>query len=144
MDTLIIRIIIIFVIIFVIVQIISFFVVKSTANKITTPIRDLKYDVEEISGGNLDYVARVEGNDEISDLANAFNNMTLSIKNYINDLTSLTAEKERIGAELNVATHIQSSMLPSISLPSQMTRDLTSMQLWILQKRLVEISMISS
>lgn len=114
MDTLIIRIIIIFVIIFIIVQIISFFVVKSTTNKITTPIRDLKYDVEEISGGNLDYVARVEGNDEISDLANAFNNMTLSIKNYINDLTSLTAEKERIGAELNVATHIQSSMLPSI------------------------------
>ena len=114
MDTLIIRIIIIFIIIFILVQIVSFFVVKRTANQITVPIRDLKYDVEEISGGNLDYVARVEGNDEISDLANAFNNMTLSIKNYINDLTSLTAEKERIGAELNVATHIQSSMLPSI------------------------------
>lgn len=114
MDTLIIRIIIVFIIIFILVQIVSFFVVKRTANKITVPIRDLKYDVEEISGGNLDYIARVESNDEIGDLANAFNNMTLSIKNYINDLTKLTAEKERIGAELNVATHIQSSMLPSI------------------------------
>ena len=114
MDSLIIKIIIVFIIIFIVIQIFSYFMVRRVAEKISSPILDLKYDVEEISGGNLNYVARVEGNDEISDLANAFNNMTFSLKNYINDLTSLTAEKERIGAELNVATHIQSSMLPSI------------------------------
>lgn len=108
------RMFIIFAIIFFLVAIFSFIIVRIFANKLTRPILDLKYDVEEISGGNLDYMARAEGNDEITDLANAFNDMTLSLKNYIRDLTSITAEKERIGAELNVATHIQSSMLPSI------------------------------
>ena len=113
-DVVIKRMIVIFVVIFLLVAIFSFVSSRLFANKLTKPILDLKYDVGEISGGNLDYVARVESNDEISDLANAFNDMTLSLKNYINDLTSLTAEKERIGAELNVATNIQSSMLPSI------------------------------
>ena len=108
------RMIFIFAIVFVLVAIFSLINVRLFTNKLTKPISDLKYDVEEISSGNLDYMARVEGNDEISDLANAFNDMTLSLKNYIKDLTSITAEKERIGAELNVATHIQSSMLPSI------------------------------
>lgn len=113
-DRLILRIIVIFIIVFILMQIVSYFIVRYVAKKITLPILELKEDVEEISGGNLNYVARVTGNDEVSDLAIEFNKMTSSIKNYINDLTNLTAEKERIGAELNVATHIQSSMLPSI------------------------------
>ncbi len=50
--------------------------------------------------------------DEIEDLANAFNKMSDDIVHYISDLTAVTAEKERIGAELNVATTIQASMLP--------------------------------
>ena len=40
--------------------------------------------------------------------------MTIRIEQYIKDLTAVTAEKERIGAELNVATKIQASMLPSM------------------------------
>ena len=104
----------IFIIIFIVAIIIAIVAAGVFAMKLTKPIETLRKDVKEISGGNLDHTARVIGNDEISDLATAFNDMTLSLKNYINDLTSLTAEKERIGAELNVATHIQSSMLPSI------------------------------
>ena len=104
----------IFIIIFIVAIIIAIVAAGVFAMKLTKPIETLRKDVKEISEGNLDYTARVIGNDEISDLATAFNDMTLSLKNYINDLTSLTAEKERIGAELNVATHIQSSMLPSI------------------------------
>lgn len=104
----------IFTILILIIGIIAYFVIRFIASRITDPIVKLKSDVEVISKGDLDYKARVIGNDEISDLANSFNDMTGSLKNYIHDLTSLTAEKERIGAELNVATHIQSSMLPSI------------------------------
>lgn len=40
--------------------------------------------------------------------------MEEDIENYIENLTKVTAEKERIGAELNVATQIQASMLPCI------------------------------
>lgn len=56
----------------------------------------------------------IRSNDEIGDLAGSFNNMAASLKQHIENLTAVTAEKERIGAELDVATHIQKSMLPCI------------------------------
>ena len=40
--------------------------------------------------------------------------MEISINEYIDNITKITAEKERIGAELNVATQIQANMLPRI------------------------------
>ena len=79
---------------------------------LTKPLLNLRKDAEEISSGNLDHVAKIYQNDEIGDLAVSFNNMAVSLKDYIANLTSVTAEKERIGAELNVATQIQADMLP--------------------------------
>ncbi len=55
--------------------------------------------------------------DEIENLAEAIKTMEQDIDRYIENLTQVTAEKERIGAELNVATQIQASMLPSIFPP---------------------------
>ncbi len=52
--------------------------------------------------------------DEVETLSDSIRQMERDINNYITHLTAVTAEKERIGAELDVATHIQSSMLPSI------------------------------
>ena len=40
--------------------------------------------------------------------------MELDINTYIRDLTTITAERERISAELDVAKTIQASMLPCI------------------------------
>lgn len=40
--------------------------------------------------------------------------MYAEVKSYISRLSAVTAEKERIGAELDVATRIQASMLPCI------------------------------
>lgn len=42
------------------------------------------------------------------------NVMIEKLEEYIENLTAVMSEKERIGAELGVATHIQSSMLPCI------------------------------
>lgn len=56
----------------------------------------------------------IRSEDEIGNLARSIKIMEKEIKNYIADLTAVTAEKERIGAELNVATQIQADMLPSI------------------------------
>lgn len=55
--------------------------------------------------------------DEIEELGDSVNIMIEKLEDYIENLTSVTAEKERIGAELNVATQIQSSMLPCIFPP---------------------------
>lgn len=107
------RMILNFVVLAVAILIIVFFISKSFATKITNPVLSLTRDAEIISNGNLDYKAEILSNDEISDLANTFNNMTASLKNYINDLTNLTAEKERTGAELSIAASIQTAMLPS-------------------------------
>ena len=52
--------------------------------------------------------------DEIESLSDAMKKMEQDIKDYITNLTAVTAEKERIGAELNVATQIQMDMLPRI------------------------------
>lgn len=52
--------------------------------------------------------------DEISELGHSFNFMLREIEDYIANLSKVTAEKERIGAELDVATKIQASMLPCI------------------------------
>ncbi len=106
--------ILIFVIVFVLVAILVFFVVRGFATRLTKPILALGQDAAEISGGNLDHRAEILINDEVGDLARSFNDMAGSLKQYIADLTSVTAEKERIGAELNVATKIQADMLPSI------------------------------
>jgi len=50
---------------------------------------------------------------EIRDLAIELQNMTGQLKEYMIDLKSAVAERERIGAELDVAAHIQASMLPN-------------------------------
>ncbi len=52
--------------------------------------------------------------DEIEKLTVSIQKMELEINSYISNITSITAEKERIGAELNVATQIQADMLPNI------------------------------
>lgn len=52
--------------------------------------------------------------DEIEELGGAVNVMIEKLEEYIENLTAVMSEKERIGAELGVATHIQSSMLPCI------------------------------
>lgn len=55
--------------------------------------------------------------DEIQSLAEAIQTMEQEINAYIDNLTAVTAEKERIGAELDVARNIQASMLPRIFPP---------------------------
>ena len=93
------------------------FVIWTTARislRITQPITTLERELGGIAGGNLDTVIDIKTGDEIERLGNSVNAMTTDLKAYIANLAHVTAEKERIGAELDVATKIQSSMLPSI------------------------------
>ena len=105
---------IVFAAVFVILIIAVLVVSYRFARSLTDPLIALEKDAMTISGGNLDYRAEVRSNDEIGDLANSFNQMAASLNQYVKDLTKVTAEKERIGAELNVATQIQADMLPRI------------------------------
>ena len=66
---------------------------------------------------NMLAVPQLHRGDEMGRLYQAVREMEQSIYDYIQNLTAITAEKERIGAELSVATEIQSSMLPCIFPP---------------------------
>ena len=59
----------------------------------------------------------VKDHDEIFELSEDITSLTDGVKNYMANLRHVTAEKERIGAELNVATQIQADMLPRIFPP---------------------------
>ena len=57
---------------------------------------------------------KIRTGDEVETLCDSVKQMEKDINNYITHLTAVTAEKERIGAELNIATQIQADMLPRI------------------------------
>lgn len=65
-----------------------------------------------IDGSGGSEIVRINTRDELQSLAEAFNKMSLDIAQYIRDVTQLTNERERIAAELSVATKIQYSVLP--------------------------------
>ena len=86
------------------------------AKKIVKPLNLMSKSVKEISGENLDFEVRNEyrTGDEIEVLADSFDDLSKRTKKYIEENTRITKEKERISAELNVATQIQADMLPRI------------------------------
>lgn len=83
------------------------------SRKITEPLQRLTVDVAKLNGGNLDYQIDIATGDEVEDLGMAFNQMTAQLKEYIQNLASVTAEKERIRVELRVASKLQADMLPN-------------------------------
>ena len=51
---------------------------------------------------------------EVGHLARSYVRMVTDLEAYMENLKNITAEKEKIGAELNIATQIQADMLPGI------------------------------
>lgn len=83
---------------------------------VTTPLGKLVDFTKYITDTGIFENQRIEikTGDEIEALSISFNSMLEELENYISNLSKITAEKERISAELNVATNIQLSMLPCI------------------------------
>lgn len=84
------------------------------------PIMLIRDSVGKFAKGSAqadDSLNKIKSGDEIEDLAKSVHDMEKEIINYIDDIKSITAERERIGAELNVATRIQADMLPSVFPP---------------------------
>ena len=85
----------------------NIFLAHRMASGLAKPIIELNNGAGIIGAGDLDYRLDVKTGDEIETLSDAFNTMIANIK-------TITADKERIGAELDVATRIQAGMLPCI------------------------------
>ena len=89
----------------------------AVSGTITRPIEELAVNAQDIGEGNFDHKISVRSKDEVGQLARRFNEMQDNLKNYLNHLKKITAEKERISTELNLATQIQADMLPRIFPP---------------------------
>ena len=93
-------------------------VIVFIARSITRPLTLLAGATEDIATGNLDVVIPEIGTgDEVGKLAQSFDYMKGSLKQYIADLTETTAAKERIESELQIAHDIQMGILPKIFPP---------------------------
>lgn len=95
-------------------------------HRVIKPLSKLKLSAEEFvksSHGNTEPDTLVFSNpeihtgDEIEILSDSLVTMAGDLKSYMKNLMYETAEKERIGTELSVATNIQASMLPIIFPP---------------------------
>lgn len=71
-------------------------------------------DKEEGKTGEVSGISKLEihTGDELENLSDSVKQMETDINTYIQNLTTMTAEKERIDVELNMATEIQASMVP--------------------------------
>ncbi|MBR6407156.1 MAG: SpoIIE family protein phosphatase [Clostridia bacterium] len=60
---------------------------------------------------------KIRSRDEVGQLASSIDRMEEQVRDYIENLKHITAEKERIGTELSLAARIQEAMLPGIFPP---------------------------
>lgn len=84
--------------------------------EVLLPILSITDEAKRFADSNTpsDKLSAINKNDEIGVLAKAVGKMETDIVEYVENLTLVTAEKERIGAELSIATQIQANMLPGI------------------------------
>ena len=75
--------------------------------EVVSPILTIAGEARRFAEDNvarLDLLEQIRKKDEIGTLARAIGRMETDIVQYVENLTAVTAEKERIGTELNVAT----------------------------------------
>ncbi len=96
----------------VIMSLVMYFYLNDTVSK---PVAALAEGVTSYDHGTMKLdIKRFPKEDELKMLATSFEEMTARIDSYNREVQRITAEKERIGAELTLATKIQADMLPNI------------------------------
>ena len=84
--------------------------------KIVKPLNTITKRIASLSSTNLEFKMEDEfrTGDEIEVLAESFAKLSHRTVLYVDEVKTVTAEKERISTELHMANQIQESMLPSI------------------------------
>ncbi len=86
------------------------------SKRIVKPLGVMTEKVQSLGGKNLQFFMEdaYRTGDEIEVLAESFATLSARTLQYVDQVQRVTAEKERIGAELNMATAIQASQLPRL------------------------------
>jgi sigma-B regulation protein RsbU (phosphoserine phosphatase) len=97
---------------------ILFLVIIVVTHQITRPLRFLAKAATAVGAGNFSTPIPIpDRGDEIGVLAQSFSAMQKALSQYIDNLKTTTAAKERIEGELNVAREIQLSIIPKFFPP---------------------------
>ena len=86
------------------------------SRRIVRPLNDITRRISELREGDLEFKMdnAYRTGDEIQVLAESFAAISHKTLQYVDQVREVTAEKERIGTELSLATRIQADMLPNI------------------------------
>ena len=81
------------------------------------PLKHVKENMDEYTETKesekvLKQLKKIRSKNEIGALANGLGDMIIEIDDHLEKIKNITAENERINAELNIATQIQADMLP--------------------------------
>lgn len=88
-------------------------VVIGVLSRFCRPIEQMAVSVRQLASGDLETApVPVTANDEIGQLAKGFNDMTGRLRQHVAELTTQTAEREKVESELRIARQIQSDLLP--------------------------------
>lgn len=88
------------------------------SSRITKPLRRLTTNAVKIGSGNFELdIQEDRSTREIASLGHALNRMQTELKDYMRNLETTTAAKERFESELNIASEIQQGMIPKIFPP---------------------------
>lgn len=80
---------------------------------LSKPMDSLIKGMDQISTGNIECQIPSQRKDEFGLVSRNFNKMAKELKKYIENLTKVLKEKERINKELEIATKLQKAMLPN-------------------------------
>lgn len=92
----------------------------SVHKNLISPLVLIRDNVRNFSQGKpleKNLLEKIKTKDELGYLAESVVNMEKDIDSYIDNIRSITAEKERINTELSLATRIQASLLPHVFPP---------------------------
>ena len=83
--------------------------------RIVRPLAIMTHKISSLSGTNPLFTMEdtFRTGDEVQVLAESFAKLSRRTVNYVEQITKITAEKERINTELSVASSIQEGMLPN-------------------------------
>ena len=118
----------------------------TVSKRIVKPLETMTQRVISLGGEDLQFMMEdtYRTGDEIEALAESFATLSARMLEYVDQVRKVSAEKERIGAELSLATQIQASMLPHIFPPSRNAASLIFSPAWTPPKRWAATSTITS
>lgn len=97
-----------------IILVLAIICVLVVSNSLTRPLKILTDAVKQLADGDLTTsVKGITTKDEIGQLSRAFNNMTLQLRQHVDELKKQYVARDAVENELTIARSIQSTLIPN-------------------------------